>query len=127
MRGSTILPSNRINARLIWREKRKANRKRSTACERWPKVSVQAGKLEQANQCAERRLPLRENSGNRPGELYPLLVKGLVATRQGDAARAETIFLDVQKDPKASAALIWGAQHALAQLHEQQGNRGGGE
>jgi len=87
------------------------------------KVSVQAGKLEQANQCADEAIAIAKNSGNRPGELYPLLVKGLVATRQGDTARAETIFLDVQKDPKASAALIWGAQHALAQLHEQQGNR----
>jgi tetratricopeptide (TPR) repeat protein len=61
------------------------------------KVSVQAGKLEQANQCADEAIAIAKKSGNRPGELYPLLVKGLVASRQGDAARAETIFLDVQR------------------------------
>ena len=87
------------------------------------KVSVQAGKLEQANQCADEAIAIAQRSGNRAGELYPLLVKGLVATRRGDNERAEKVFLEVERDSKAPAALVWGAQHALAQLREAQGNK----
>jgi CHAT domain-containing protein len=87
------------------------------------KVSVQAGKYDQATQCADEAIALAKNSGNRSGELYPMLVKGQVASRRGDAERAEQIFREVEADPKAPAALIWGARHALAQLHEQQGKK----
>lgn len=85
------------------------------------KVYVQAGKLDEASANANRAITMARQSGNRPGELYPLLVTGQVATRQGDGERAEKILVEVESDPKAPAAIVWGAQHALARLYEQQG------
>ena len=87
------------------------------------KVSVQLNKLDQATRYADEAIEIAQKSGDRVGELYPLLVKGQVAARLGDMARAENIFREVEGDPQAPAALVWGAQHALAQLHEGQGKK----
>jgi CHAT domain-containing protein len=91
------------------------------------KVSVQSGKLDQANQCADEAVGIARQSGNRQGELYPLVVKGQVAARRGDATLAEKIFQEVINDSRAPAALIWGAQHALARLHEEQNKKAAAE
>jgi CHAT domain-containing protein/Tfp pilus assembly protein PilF len=87
------------------------------------KVSVQAGQLDQASRCADEAIQIAQQSGNRAGELYPLLVKGQIAALSGNAPLAEKSLREVQNDPKASAALIWGSQHALAQLHEKLGDK----
>jgi len=56
--------------------------------------------------------------------LYPLLVEGRVAAKQHDAAGAEKIFDEVADDPKSDVSLRWEAQHALANLYEDQKRAG---
>src|SRR6185437_13155220 len=83
-------------------------------------VSEQTGKLEQANQYAEQAITMAKADRNRLDELYPLLVEGRVAAKQHDAAGAEKIFYEVADDPKSDVSLKWEAQHALANLYEDQ-------
>ena len=45
------------------------------------KVSVQQDKLDQATRYADEAIEIAQKSGDRVGELYPLLVKGQVAAR----------------------------------------------
>ncbi len=105
--------NNPINGRWIWRERRKANRKRSMACVRWPKCRCRRESWSRRTNARTKRLRSREQEREPAGRTVSAAGERTGDSRQGDAARAETIFLDVQKDPKASAALVWGAQHAL--------------
>ena len=82
-------------------------------------VSEQMGKLEEANQYANRTITIARADGNRLDELYPLLVKGRVAGRLHDSAQAERVFVEVARDPKSDVSLKWEAEHALARLYEQ--------
>jgi hypothetical protein len=44
---------------------------------------------------------------NRLDELYPLLVKGLIAAQSHDSAEAERIFREVEWDPNVNLSLKW--------------------
>jgi CHAT domain-containing protein len=83
-------------------------------------VSEQMGKLEEANQYADRTIGMAHADGNRLDELYPLLVKGQVAARLHDSAQAERVFSEVAHDPKSDVSLKWEAEHELARLYEQE-------
>jgi CHAT domain-containing protein len=83
-------------------------------------VSEQMGKLQEANQYADRTMSMARADGNRLDELYPLLVKGEVAVRLRDPAQAERAFLEVAGDPKSDVSLKWEAEHQLARLYEAQ-------
>jgi CHAT domain-containing protein len=84
-------------------------------------VSVESGELDQARKYSDDAISIARTDNNRLDELYPLLVKGLIAARSHDGAEAERIFREVERDPKANASLKWRAEHALAQLCQAEG------
>jgi CHAT domain-containing protein/Tfp pilus assembly protein PilF len=84
-------------------------------------VSVESGELEEARKYSDQAIAIARADNNRLDELYPLLVKGLIAARSQDRAEAERIFREVEHDPTANASLTWRAEHALAQLFEGEG------
>jgi CHAT domain-containing protein/Tfp pilus assembly protein PilF len=87
-------------------------------------VSEQTGKLEAAENNAERAINMARADGNRPDEFYPLMVEGRVAAKRGDVPRAERVFREVAGDPKSDVSLKWEAQHALARLYEGENRPG---
>jgi CHAT domain-containing protein/Tfp pilus assembly protein PilF len=84
-------------------------------------VSVESGDLDQARKYSDEAIAITRADNNRLDELYPLLVKGLIATRSRDTVEAERIFREVEQDPNANASLKWRAEHALGQLYEDEG------
>ena len=83
-------------------------------------VSVENGDLEDARKYSDQALAIARADNNRLDELYPLLVKGLIAARSHDGADAERIFHEVEHDPNANTSLKWRAEHALARLYEDE-------
>jgi CHAT domain-containing protein/Tfp pilus assembly protein PilF len=84
-------------------------------------VSVENGELQRARKYSDDAIAIARADNNRLDELYPLLVKGLIAVRSNDAAGAERVFGEVVRDPNANPSLTWRAEHALAQLYEDGG------
>jgi CHAT domain-containing protein len=80
-------------------------------------VSIESGELEQARNYSDQAIAIAQSDGNRLNELYPLLVKGLIAAQSHDGGRAESIFSEVEQDKNGNASLKWRAEHALAQLY----------
>lgn len=83
-------------------------------------VSVEGGDLEEARKYSDAAIEIARADKNRLDELYPLLVRGLIAARSHDGAEAERIFHDVEEDPNGSASLKWRAEHGLARLYEDE-------
>jgi len=83
-------------------------------------VSIESGQLDDARKYSDDAIAIAHTDHNRLDELYPLIVKGMIAARSNDTAEAERIFLEVMRDPNANPSLTWRAQHALAQLYESQ-------
>jgi CHAT domain-containing protein/Flp pilus assembly protein TadD len=84
-------------------------------------VSVESGELDQARKYADDAISIARTDHNRLDELYPLLIKGLIAARSQDESHAERIFREVEHDSKVNASLKWRSEHALAQLYEAEG------
>jgi CHAT domain-containing protein/Flp pilus assembly protein TadD len=84
-------------------------------------VSVESGELGEARKYSDKASEMARADNNRLDELYPLLVKGLIADRSHDGAEAERIFHEVENDTKTNAALKFRAEHALARLYEDEG------
>jgi CHAT domain-containing protein/Flp pilus assembly protein TadD len=84
-------------------------------------VSVESGELEEARKYSDEAIAIARADNNRLDELYPLLVKGLIAARARDEAEAECVFHEVEHDSKVNASLRWRAEHGLAQLYEAEG------
>jgi CHAT domain-containing protein len=83
-------------------------------------VSERTGHLDQARAYADQTIALVPKDGNRLDVLYPMLVKGHVAARMHDTEQAEKIYLEIEQDPKSHVFLKWEAEHALAQLYEDE-------
>ncbi|HET6178812.1 MAG TPA: CHAT domain-containing protein [Candidatus Sulfotelmatobacter sp.] len=83
-------------------------------------VSERSGNMEHARDYADRAIKLVPAGGNRLDILYPMLVKGHVAERMHDAALAEKTFLEIEQDHESHFFLKWEAEHALAQLYEDE-------
>ena len=83
-------------------------------------VSVESGELEEARKYSDDAVAIARADNNRLDELYPLLVKGLIAARSHDGAEAERIFREVERDKSGNAALKWRAEHGLARLYEDE-------
>jgi CHAT domain-containing protein/Tfp pilus assembly protein PilF len=81
-------------------------------------VSVQDGDLDRARAYSDEATAIAQKDKNRLDELYPLLVKGLIAAQSSDASLAERIFREVERDENSNASLTWGAEHGLAHLYE---------
>jgi CHAT domain-containing protein len=86
-------------------------------------VSQRVGKLSEAADYSDSAIAMARADGNRLDELYPLLVKGQVAAQLHDTAKAESIFREVANDPQSDSSLKWEAQHSLARLEEDEGQR----
>jgi CHAT domain-containing protein/Tfp pilus assembly protein PilF len=84
-------------------------------------VSLESGELEEARNYSDQAIAIARADNNRLDELYPLLVKGLIAARSGDSAGAEHILREVENDPNANSSLTLRTQHALARLYEGEG------
>ncbi len=84
-------------------------------------VSALKGQTAAANQYCEQALKLTRDSGDRPAELFVLLIKGQIDAKTGDAAQAEQLFRQVAEDPKSDVSLKWEAENSLALLYEEQG------
>jgi CHAT domain-containing protein len=84
-------------------------------------VSVESGELSEARKYSDEAAEIAHNDNNRLDELYPLLVKGLIAARTHDGVEADRIFREVETDPKTNASLKFRAEYALARLYEDQG------
>ncbi len=85
-------------------------------------VSVESGDLNEAGKYADDAMARAQADNNRQDELYPLLVKGLIAARTSDDTEAERIFREVEQDRNNNASLKWRAEHALAHLYEDEKN-----
>ena len=81
-------------------------------------VSVESDELDDACKYSDEAIKIAQADNNRLDELYPLLVKGLVAARSGSGAEAERVFREVEQDQNANASLKWRAEHGLARLYE---------
>jgi CHAT domain-containing protein/tetratricopeptide (TPR) repeat protein len=90
-------------------------------------VSFEAGNLEDASKYADEAIALARSDNNRLDELYPLLVKGLLAAAVHDFEKAERILREVEKDRNCNASLRWRAEHGLARLYERQNRPGAAE
>jgi CHAT domain-containing protein/Flp pilus assembly protein TadD len=84
-------------------------------------VSVESGDLGEARKYSDQASEMARADNNRLDELYPLLVKGLIAAQSRDQVEAERIFHEVENDPKNNASLKFRAEQALARLYEDQG------
>jgi CHAT domain-containing protein/Tfp pilus assembly protein PilF len=90
-------------------------------------LSLENGQLEEARNYSDQAIVIARADNNRLDELYPLLVKGLIAARSGDSAGAEHIFREVENDQNANPSLTWRTQHALARLYENGGRSEGAD
>jgi len=83
-------------------------------------VSVQKGQLQEAQRYSKEAFQKAQARNDRSSELYPLLVRGQVASGRGDYKQAEEVFHEVASDPKSDLSLRWQAQNNLARLYEQE-------
>jgi CHAT domain-containing protein len=85
-------------------------------------VSVESGELNEARKYSDEAIAMAKADDNRLDELYPLLVKGLIAAQSHEDAQAEQTFREVDLDKSSNASLKWRAEHALARLYEAEGH-----
>ena len=83
-------------------------------------VSVQSGAIEDARKYSDQAIEIARTDHNRLNELYPLLVKGLIAAQSQNKPAAQKIFQEVERDPTGNPALRWRAQSGLAHLYEEE-------
>jgi CHAT domain-containing protein len=83
-------------------------------------VSVQNGALEDARKYSDQAITIAQTDHNRLNELYPLLVKGLIAAQAQNRTEAQLLFEEVRKDQTANASLQWRAERGLAHLYEEE-------
>jgi CHAT domain-containing protein/Flp pilus assembly protein TadD len=84
-------------------------------------VSVENGELDEAREYSDKTFEMAHADKDRLGELYSLLVKGLIAAQLHDATEADRIFREVEEDRETNASLKVRAQYARARLYEDQG------
>ncbi len=84
-------------------------------------VSAEQGNIDEAREFSDKAFELARKDKDHLGELYPLLVKGLIAVQLHDATEADRIFRQVEDDPNANASIRFRARYARARLDEEQG------
>jgi CHAT domain-containing protein len=87
-------------------------------------VSVNAGDLESARRYADEAIDDARKDKDRSAELYPLLVKGMIASQSKDAPEAERVFREVEQDEKSNPSLRWRAERELGHLYEEDNRPG---
>jgi CHAT domain-containing protein len=84
------------------------------------RLYLETGDLANASQYADQALAIARQSENHVDELFPVLVQGQVAARRGDAAAAESVFHQIERDQSCPTFLRWEAEHSLARLYEDE-------
>jgi CHAT domain-containing protein/Tfp pilus assembly protein PilF len=85
-------------------------------------VSIEAGKIDEAERYLQQLAPLVEANGNRLDTLDVIFAKGRIASMQHRGPDAELLFHVVERDPASQTSMRMGAEHELAVLYEAQGN-----
>ncbi len=83
-------------------------------------VCVESGEVDEARKYSDQAIKIAQADNNRLNELYPLLVKGLVATLSGDGEDAQRLLREVEQDQSGNVSLKWRAEHGLALLYEKE-------
>lgn len=85
-------------------------------------VSVDDGRIEEAERYIQQLDPLVQASGNRLDALDVILSKGRIAAAQHRAPDAQTLLRVVETDPASQTSMRMDAEHELASLYEAQGD-----
>jgi CHAT domain-containing protein len=85
-------------------------------------LSIETGKLDEAEAHLDEVTPLVRISGNHLDALDVMLARGKIAEARGKVALAETILRQVENDPDSQTSMRLGSEHELARLFESQGN-----
>ncbi len=81
-------------------------------------ASIDAGKLEEANDYLQELEPLLRANGNRLDALYVTLAQARIAAANHNNKDAESLFRAVEKDPASQTSMRLGAEHSLGRLYE---------
>jgi CHAT domain-containing protein len=93
-----------------------------TALEDLAHVSVETGRVDEADAYIKKVTPLINVNENRLDMLDVMLAQGKIAAAKRDNAKAEQYFRDVEHDPASQTSMRLGAEHELARLYESQGD-----
>jgi CHAT domain-containing protein/tetratricopeptide (TPR) repeat protein len=85
-------------------------------------ISVEMGRLQEAELYIEQALPLIRASGSRPDSLDVMLTQGEVAAARRQDDQASTYFKIVERDPASQISMRLEAEHQLAKLYEVEGD-----
>jgi CHAT domain-containing protein/tetratricopeptide (TPR) repeat protein len=83
-------------------------------------ASIDIGQLEQATGYLRQLGPLLGGNSNRLDELDVTYAQARIAAASRDDKDAESLFLEVEKDPASQTSMRLGAQHELARLYESE-------
>ena len=84
-------------------------------------VSIDSGRLDEADGYVRQLDPLIEASGNRLDAEYVALARGRIAAGRRQDQVAEGLFRQVEGDPASQVTMRLGAEHELARLFEAEG------
>jgi CHAT domain-containing protein len=85
-------------------------------------LSIETGKLDEANAYVQRLLPLVRTTASHLDDLDVALAQGKIAAAQSDDSRAESIFRVVASDPASQTPMRLDAERELARLDERRGD-----
>jgi len=85
-------------------------------------LSIETGKIDDAQNYITQLQPLIGDNGNRLDALDVLLAQGKIAAARHIDSDAEKSFREVQRDPSSQTSIRLGAEHQLARLYESEGN-----
>jgi len=85
-------------------------------------TSIDAGKLDDADECIRELEPLVRASGNRLDASDIEFARARIAASRHQLQDAEARFTKVEKDPDSQTSMRLGAEHAIAQLYESSGD-----
>ena len=85
-------------------------------------LSIETGKVQDANAFIQQVTPLVSASRNHLDELDVMLAEGRIAAAQRRDRQAEDVFRAIDNDPESQTSMRLGAEHELARLYEAKGN-----
>jgi len=86
-------------------------------------VSVEAGKLDEADAYIRQIAPLIREDSNRLDTLDVMLARGRIAAARSEDAEAETLFHAVDSDPDSQTSMRLEAEYELAKVYQSQDSR----
>jgi len=83
-------------------------------------ISIDAGRLDAADDYLKQLPSLLKENSSRLDELDVMLEQGRIAAARRNGPLAESLFRAVEADPESQTSMRMGAEHLLAKLYEQQ-------